>query len=175
MYASYQKLARFYDSMHKRRDYDKESSFVLNKIIKINPKAKSLLDVGCGTGTHLQILSKQFEHLAGVDLNNEILKLAKLKFPSATYQQASMQNFHLKQKFDAIMSLYSVFNYNLTIDDAERTLRNMYTHLNKSGVLVIALYVARNIERKILRQRRNKYFKNSPSLRSSFILLELEG
>lgn len=149
MHASYQKLAKFYDSMHQRRDYDKESGFVLDRIKEVNPNAKSLLDVGCGTGTHLQLLSKHFDTLVGVDLNKEILEVAKQKFPSATYQQAGMKDFNLNQKFDSIMSLYSVFNYNLTLEDAEVTLKNMYNHLNKNGVLVIALYVAKNIERKI--------------------------
>lgn len=149
MHASYQKFARFYDAMHQRRDYDKESGFVLDQIKKINPKANSLLDVGFGTGTHLQRLSKQFEVLAGVDLNKEILEVAKLKFPLATYQQASMQDFHFDQKFDSIISLYSVFNYNLTLDAAETTLMNMYKHLNTDGVLIIALYVTKNLERKI--------------------------
>jgi len=149
MHASYQKLAKFYDAMHQRRDYDKESSFVIKRIKEINPKARSIIDVGCGTGTHLQKFSSHFETLAGVDLNKEILGVAKLKFPSAIYQCAPMKDFRFDQKFDSIVSLYSVFNYNLTLDEAEATLKNMHAHLNNDGVLVLALYVAKNLERKI--------------------------
>lgn len=149
MHTSYQKLARFYDAMHQRRDYDKESNFVINRIKEINPKAKSIIDVGCGTGTHLQKFSNHFETLAGVDLNKEILEVAKSKLPSAVYKCAPMKEFHFDQKFDSVVSLYSVFNYNLTLNEADATLKNMHAHLNNDGVLVLALYVAKNLEREI--------------------------
>lgn len=149
MHASYRKSARFYDSMHRRLDYDKESDFVLKRVKQVNPDARSLLDVGCGTGTHLQKLSRHFDILAGVDLNEEILDVAKSKFPSGIYQQSSMKSFKFDQRFDAIMSLYSVFNYNLTLEDAESTLKNMHMHLTSGGAFVLALYAAKNIERKV--------------------------
>ena len=123
MHTSYKKLGKFYDAMHQRRDYTKESSFVLKQIKRINPQAQSVLDVGCGTGTHLLLLSKNFESLAGVDINEEILAVAKSKFPSALYQESSMSGFAFDKQFDAIISLYSVFNYNLTMDEAEKTLK----------------------------------------------------
>ncbi len=149
MHKSYQKFAQYYDSMHQRRNYKHETDFIVNKIKELNPEANSLLDVGCGTGSHLSLLEKNFTSLSGVDLNEEILQVARAKCPSITFQQGKMGEFKLSQKFDAITCLYSVFNYNLDLEEAEKTLNNFARHLNDSGVLVIALYKAKNTEKKV--------------------------
>lgn len=149
MHKSYQKFAKYYDSMHQRRNYQEETEFILTTIKELQPKSSSLLDVGCGTGTHLSHLVGKLSVLYGLDLNQEILDIAKAKCPSVQFQQGSMSDFKLPLKFDVITCLYSVFNYNLDLLEAEKTLKNFSAHLNESGLLIIALYKAKNTEKKV--------------------------
>lgn len=160
MHKSYKKLAKYYDAMHQRRNYKKEANFIIKRIFEINPKAKSLIDVGCGTGTHLKLIEKRFSVLYGVDLNEEILEIARKKTSNIKYVQGNMQTFKINKRFDCLISLYSVFNYNLTLKDARKTLINFYKHLKSKGVLIIALYNPQNAEEKVsLHAGGNKSFK----------------
>lgn len=149
MHSSYKSLAPFYDLLFQQKNYTKEVFFI-NKIVKkYNPRAKSILDVGCGSGTHLNLLKDNFETLFGVDINSEIIKVAKKKSAKISYQQGSMAGFKINQKFDVLLCLYSVFNYNQTKVDSLNTLRNFKKHLNSNGVAIIALYQPTNTDKKI--------------------------
>jgi predicted TPR repeat methyltransferase len=48
--------ANLYDLFHSNKDYEKESQNILNLVSYVEPKVKikSILDMGCGTGKHLE-------------------------------------------------------------------------------------------------------------------------
>jgi SAM-dependent methyltransferase len=147
MKKAYTSLAKYYDLIFQGKDYIAESKFIKGAIKKRKVYAKSILDIGCGTGSHLNLLIDDFEILSGIDLNSEIIKEAKKKSPKIYYQVAGMLDFKLSQKFDVIVCLYSVFNYNLTVKDAKNTLKNIKNHLNTRGLVIFALYSPRNIKK----------------------------
>lgn len=151
MHKSYKDLAEYYDAMHIRRDYRKEVDFILKAIADRTPKANSIVDVGCGTGTHLNLLleSGHFDKLVGVDKNKEILDVARKKSKDIEYVQALMSNFDLDTKFDALTCLLSVLNYNLTYEEAEATMTNFAKNMNSGGTLVMGLYSTHNVDKKV--------------------------
>ena len=51
----YQEMAKYYDLFYKKKNYDKESTFLENLI----NKRKTILDVGCGTGLHMHYLEEK--------------------------------------------------------------------------------------------------------------------
>lgn len=61
MYAN--ELAEYYDDLYSAKDYCKESEFIKN----IAPGAKRILDVGCGTGSHIKYLLQETNFIQGVD------------------------------------------------------------------------------------------------------------
>jgi SAM-dependent methyltransferase len=134
MYSSY---AFYYDQFYSKKNYIKEGLF-LHKILSDN-SVKNILDVGCGTGTHMLSLENQGYVCAGLDLNSEMLNIARKKV-KGSLALADMRNFELTEKFDSIICMFAVFNHNLSEEDALSTLINIKNHLKKDGLLIIDLY-----------------------------------
>jgi SAM-dependent methyltransferase len=66
----YKTYASYYDRFYQTKDYEKETCF-LDKIFSQN-QIKTVLDVGCGTGSHLSKLTQYGYDGEGIDLNAEI-------------------------------------------------------------------------------------------------------
>ena len=132
----YKKFAKYYDDIYSFKKYDLEVEFLESVFKKYNIHGKDVLDVACGTGNHDRRLVKHGYAVTGVDLNKEMLKIARKKVPQATYKQGNMQDFNLKKKFDAVLCMFTAMNYNLTLDDVVKTLMNFKRHLKDGGVLV---------------------------------------
>jgi ubiquinone/menaquinone biosynthesis C-methylase UbiE len=147
MKLAYTSLAKYYDLIFSRKDYPQEVEFIRTIIKDKCPEAKNILDIGCGTGEHLNLLKDEFETLWGVDVNQEIINEAKKKSDKINYLVGGMKDFAIDAKFDVITCLYSVFNYNLTLEDATMALDNFKKHLNPGGVIIFALYTPHNTDK----------------------------
>jgi SAM-dependent methyltransferase len=66
-----------------------------------------------------------------------MVKIASQKVPAAEFLQADMHRFKLCRRFDAILCLFSTFNYCPDYRVAETILKNFYDHLADDGVLII--------------------------------------
>lgn len=133
----YKVFATYYDQFYQSKNYEKECVFLHTLLSKYH--VKTVLDVGCGTGTHLSMLEKCGYLCEGIDFNNAMLEIAKKKC-SGRVVQGDMRSFELNKSYDAITSLFAVFNHNLTLDDAKKTLFNLKSHLKKDGILILDLY-----------------------------------
>jgi SAM-dependent methyltransferase len=130
------KSARFYDALYGFKDYASASAR-LHALIRANhPSASSLLDVGCGTGRHLESL-KQWYHVEGVDLNADLLDVARERCPDVPLHQGDMVDFALGRRFDVVVCLFSAIAYVRTADRMRAAVANMAAHLDDGGVLVI--------------------------------------
>jgi ubiquinone/menaquinone biosynthesis C-methylase UbiE len=103
----YGELARYYDKLYHWKDYTDETTKI-KELIKQNRSSPgvSLLEVGCGTGHHIQHLKDTFQ-CTGLDLNEGILEVAKEKLPNIEFIQADMVSMSLGRKFDVITCLFS--------------------------------------------------------------------
>ncbi len=142
----YKKLANYYDKIYAKKDYGSEALFV-KKLLE-RSGAKTVLDVGCGTGNHLARLEKYGFECTGIDLNRDMLDVARTKL-KAGLMQADMKNFRLKKKYDAIICMYATFNHNLSPEDAGKTLACFKRHLNSEGVVFIDLHNPSGSGRKV--------------------------
>jgi len=119
------------------KDYKLEAKKIIEIAKKYgNHKNKTLLDIGCGTGTHLSHLEKKYE-CTGIDPFESMLKYARKKTKKTKILKGDMRAFNLNKKFDVIISLYSVISYAGTYPVFKQTLKNIYNHLNMGGVLII--------------------------------------
>src|SRR5690606_20980199 len=105
-----------------------------------NPGAKSILDVACGTGKHLEFLQDHYDS-EGIDLNNEILDIARKRCPQSTFHEADMINFQLLRKFDVVICLFSSIAYVQTLENLYKAITCMANHLNPNGLLVIEPWI----------------------------------
>ena len=69
--------ARYYDLLYKDKDYRSEVNFVEARIREYAPSAKSLLDMGCGTGRHDIPLWEKGYAICGVDQSEQMLAMAR--------------------------------------------------------------------------------------------------
>jgi len=135
----YQDLANVYDLIWAHKDYVYEVSHLENLFKRYARKVTSILDVGCGTGNHAKEFVTRGYNLVGIDLNAPMVKIASEKVGSADFLQADMRKFNLYQKFDAVLCLFSTFNYCCDYSTAELILKNFFDHLAEDGLLIVEL------------------------------------
>jgi len=132
----YQKIAKDYDSIYYWKNYENDILIVESFFIKYGTKVRYILDVACGTGNHDLLLAKKGYKITGIDLNIEMLSIARNKVRNGFFQSCDMKNFELNQRFDAVICLFSSINYNLDLMELKRTLGNFYSHLKPNGICI---------------------------------------
>lgn len=131
--------AKYYDEIY--ASLDKNYAAEANKVRKIvqkykKSKGKLLLDVACGTGMHAGLLNKYYQ-VEGLDLDAEMLSVAKKKHPEIRFHQGDMTDFDLGRQFDVIVCLFSSIGYVKTKPRLQKAIKNMAEHLLPGGVLLI--------------------------------------
>lgn len=114
---------------------------ILNEIFNrvLNASAKTVLDIGFGTGT---LTSKLYEHgcmIYGQDFSERMLEVAQEKMPDAKLFQADFSNGLVEslkqQKYDAIIATYSL--HHLTDVQKVSFIESLLPLLNDGGSLYI--------------------------------------
>ncbi|MFH1211352.1 MAG: class I SAM-dependent methyltransferase [Candidatus Woesearchaeota archaeon] len=130
-------LAKYYDMLYEWKSYDKESASVHALIQKYKKTAgNELLDVACGTGNHIQFLKDKYK-TTGIDLNKDMLLVAKKKFSKLNFYQKDMISFDLKKKFDVLVCLFSSIGYVKTYANLKKTIASFSKHVKSGGVVII--------------------------------------
>ena len=133
----FSRSARIYDAIYASiRDYPREAAQLDALIQARRPGAKSLLDVACGTGVHLHHLAGRYE-VEGLDLDPEMLAVARERLPDATFHHCDMASFDLGKRFDAVVCMFSSIGYVKTEEWLRDAIASMARHLEPGGVLVV--------------------------------------
>jgi ubiquinone/menaquinone biosynthesis C-methylase UbiE len=142
-------FARYYDQIYlNMKDYEKEAEIVKNVIRRLEKKqSNTLLDVGCGTGEHVRYLSLDFGCM-GIDINKDMIRIAKRKVSNARFKVADMTNFELEEKFDVITCLFSSIGYVQNFTNLVKTFGNFLKHLSKNGLVLVEPWVFKKDFRK---------------------------
>lgn len=131
------KTARYYDKIYSHKDYKGEVRRLIKFINECGPASrKSLLDVACGTGLHIQYLKEHF-YVEGLDICEELLEIARENNPDVAFYQGDMMNFDLGKKFDVVTCLFSSIGYVKRLEGFRLALRSMIGHLLPNGLLII--------------------------------------
>jgi SAM-dependent methyltransferase len=133
----FSRSARIYDAIYASiRDYPREAAQLDALIQARQPGAKSLLDVACGTAVHLHHLAGRYE-VEGLDLDPEMLAVARERLPDASFHEGDMTSFDLGKRFDAVVCMFSSIGYVRTEERLRDAIASMARHLESGGVLVI--------------------------------------
>ncbi|HYA34626.1 MAG TPA: class I SAM-dependent methyltransferase [Candidatus Binataceae bacterium] len=131
------KSAAFYDALYSFKNYEAEAAYLRVLIARHQrSEGRRLLDVACGTGTHLVYLQRHFD-VQGVDLDANLLAIARAKCPAVEFHQGDMLTFELGRDFDVVTCLFSAIGYVHTPERLNRAVANMTRHLRPGGVLIV--------------------------------------
>jgi SAM-dependent methyltransferase len=134
----FSQTARYYDKIYQSmKDYGAEAEKLI-AIIHVYRRSTGnrLLDVACGTGLHLSYLKQQFQ-VEGLDIDEELLAIARQRDPGVPLHQADMTDFDLGCTFDIVTCLFSAIGYVKTLDHLAHAVQCMASHLRPGGVLLI--------------------------------------
>lgn len=131
--------ARRYDAIYSTfKDYPKEAGAIATLLRREHPACHSILDVGCGTGKHLELLVRahRFE-VDGLDLEPSFLDMARSRSEASRFFCADMAEFQLPHRYDAILCLFSSIGYMRTPARLRRALACFRDHVAADGVILI--------------------------------------
>jgi len=132
------RAAPWYDLIYaaEGKDYASEADELHRLVVARYPDAHSLLDVACGTGGHLVHLREWFD-VVGVDIDPDMLAVARDKLPGTELVEADMRSFDLGRRFDAVVCLFSAVGYLRSTEELDAAVCVMARHLEPGGVLVV--------------------------------------
>ena len=136
----FDRIAEYYDVLHDDVDYPAECT-LLEKVFSdlLHRQPVSLLDLGCGTGSHALIFAERGYRVTGIDSSVGMLRVARSKArgrPNVAFVRADMRRFDLGRTFDAIVCMDGAYTHLLTERDLLAHLRTVRRHLSPGGVYV---------------------------------------
>ena len=131
-------FAKYYDELYvKPEQYQKEvQQVVIFSQHYQQSGGNTLLDVACGTGGHITYLQDHFR-VSGLDLSQEMLAIARKKFPEAPFYHGNMIDFSLDTHFDIIICMYGSIGLVKTRANLKLALKNVVRHLLPGGLAII--------------------------------------
>ncbi|MFM6336068.1 MAG: class I SAM-dependent DNA methyltransferase [Dolichospermum sp.] len=140
--------SRYYDLLYQDKNYLAEAKFIHDLIQTHAPSAKTILELGCGTGRHAELLANYGYQIHGVDRSLEMLNSAKDRLTNIDHQVASLLKFSqgdvrtvdINQQFDVIISLFHVVSYQTTNQDLQATFNTIKKHLKSGGVCIFDVW-----------------------------------
>jgi SAM-dependent methyltransferase len=136
--------ARYYDLLYKDKDYAAEVCFVETLLTRYAPHTRSILELGCGTGTHALLLAEKGFSLHGVDISDEMLEVAQGRCASLvpevkkslSFSQGNVCDCRIDRVFDAVISLFHVVSYQSTNADLYAMFETAALHMKSGGVFI---------------------------------------
>ncbi|MCK4979247.1 MAG: DUF2784 family protein, partial [Candidatus Delongbacteria bacterium] len=153
----YQSIAEVYDYIFPKNR--KQLEFIEN--ISTIAKEESILDVGCATGNLSELLAERSDNITGIDLDDDLLSIAKKKQTNGriTYKKVNM--LHLKEHFDnnsfeKIVSFGNTLVHLPSRESVAEYFKTVYELLKKNGSFIVQII---NYDRII-----NKNIENLPTI-----------
>jgi SAM-dependent methyltransferase len=156
--------ARYYDLLYRDKDYAAEAEYVAGLIRKFHTSAKSILELGSGTGKHALLLTRKGFEVHGVEISEEMINIARsnlsnppilkssdsVSFDSANppnlqssnplFSHGDIRHIRLGRKFDVVISLFHVISYQTTNDDVTAAFKTAKAHLNPGGIFIFDVW-----------------------------------
>jgi SAM-dependent methyltransferase len=133
--------SQYYDLLYQDKDYVGEVDYIDNLIAEFGEgEIKTILDMGCGTGRHAELLCDKGYSVHGVDLSQDMLDIAEQRRrgreSSLSFSLSNISELDLNKKFDTVTSLFHVASYQSSNEDLIKFFKVAKEHLNIGGVFI---------------------------------------
>lgn len=148
--AAYDSLASVYDLFMEDVDYESWCRYLTGILRKNGIEDGLLCELGCGTGTMTELLSRSGYDLIGVDNSPEMLTAAQEKKDVSgsdiLYLLQDMREFELYGTVRAVISVCDSMNYILEEEDLLRVFQLADNYLDPGGLLLFDVNTAAKYE-----------------------------
>lgn len=134
--SNFQAYSGYYDLLYQDKDYQGEADHIAALIRAAHPSAKTLLDMGCGTGKHAALLRAHGFQVCGMDVSETMLQEARRNHPDIAFHQGDVRDFRLPDRFDAVVSLFHVASYQTSNEDFTAFVRSARSLLAPGGIFL---------------------------------------
>ncbi|MGD9568546.1 MAG: class I SAM-dependent methyltransferase [Sedimentibacter sp.] len=131
MLNSYKEFSQIYDLLMDDIDYEKWTSFIINKI----GSNRKILEAACGTGSITRLLAENNYKVTAFDISHDMLMRAYEKLgrsPGVKLLNMDMTSFKIDDKFEAAICCCDGINY-ITENQIRMFFKNVYNHLNENS------------------------------------------
>lgn len=140
----FQGYSRYYDLLYRDKDYAGEADYIAGLIREYSPNAKTVMEIGCGTGAHAAELAEIGYEVSGVDMSEGMLEAAESRRSSLSpdvasklvFSQGDARSVRLGRKFDVVISLFHVMSYQTTNADLARAFQTAGEHVKSGGAFI---------------------------------------
>ncbi|MCP4247767.1 MAG: class I SAM-dependent methyltransferase [bacterium] len=98
------------------------------------PRARTWLDLCCGTGSLLRPVSENGFAATGVDISKHQIRRARKNVPGAKFVVQDVRRLSLGRAFDVVTCMFDSLNYLTTKQDLLAAFRKARSHLTQSGI-----------------------------------------
>ncbi|MBI5223567.1 class I SAM-dependent methyltransferase [Candidatus Micrarchaeota archaeon] len=155
--------------------YEKTLLKDLKLINQFSISSSPLLDVGCGSGWHLEYLYKSgYTDLTGIDVSELSLKdfRARLDTGDITLIKGDFFNYNVSQKFDCIINFHSCLGQFGSTGDGT-FIQKLFSVLREKGYLILTVFTKSKIHH-LLGNFEVKYSKRSDMTVHSALMFNAE-
>jgi SAM-dependent methyltransferase len=140
----YAGFARFYDRImgDRSEDVDRVQAYISRYL----PGARSLLELGCGTGALLAGLSPGLA-VTGIDRSPDMLAVAAQTVPAARLVLGDMTAFSLAERFDVIICMFDTLNHVQSFAGWLTLFSCVHEHLADGGLFIFDVNTAGRLRR----------------------------
>lgn len=139
----YTALAPFYDLFNGEIDYAEWADFVEENFRRFaDRRVRSVLDLGCGTGTMLLELARRGYDMTGVDGSAEMLAVARDRIEAAGKSEdvlllcQDLSEFELYGTVDAVVCCLDTLNHITEPEALSRCLHWVHNYLEPNGIFL---------------------------------------
>lgn len=131
----FDRFAKYYDLLYSDKNYKNEVIVLIKKIRKEQHNAKSILDLGCGTGNHAIHLSDKSFNVTGIDKSSVNIQIAKQKSKKVNFIVGDITNYKSNIQYDICLSMFSTICY-LSNIEFKQMLKNIFKLLKPGGIFI---------------------------------------
>ncbi len=132
---SYNKSAQ--SLAHKFDEQGARVSDINELFLYIKNKDPFIVEIGCGNGRDAKEILAHTNKYLGIDVSEELIRLAREKVALAQFQVADVEQFRFPRNIDAVIAFASLLHVDK--EHFKQVIGNLYQSLNGDGLVRISL------------------------------------
>jgi SAM-dependent methyltransferase len=102
-----------------------------------NPKNARVLEIGCGDGRDAKEIVRRAEFYLGIDISEELIKLAREHIPGAQFAVADAPLYEYPEDVDVVFAFASFLHF--TKEETRAVFNKLKKSLRKGGTIYLSL------------------------------------